>query len=1449
LALAALVCVTRVPGVPGAEDGDGEDDAKFDPRVYLDSEEEASGLLRAASRARSAEPPNWRAAIEKYLEVNTRFGNTMFASSDRLYLPVRELVRKEMDELPREGRDFYKAFKSREAELAVRRALTAGSFADLAAVPDLYPRLEQAATALYTLAEWCRARGDLVRAQIYWRQLLDEYPDWSGAGITAVAARAALAASESGRGGEGSQALETLRKHGALTRLRVAGREMAVADEVASRLKAAATAHTVPAESGGGEWHSIGGGAAHDGFMIGTVDAGIRRWLVPMGTPVDAQTRQQYAAQGVPLPQSAASRFPVCAAGMVILSGESDLAAFRVRSGQLAWPASRRGQPNLQLPAARMCLPAVGQEQVYAVLGQFAQANPYNRFQQQQQTKAAAPVLRAYSLSGGKLKWEGGASADSATRAFLRDVELVPVPVYAGGLVYCPAVKRGSINDVYMLCFDAADGRLLWKTFICAGQQLGGTYGMQLGWCEDVLPPAVGDGVVAVATNVGAVAVLDAFSGRTLWVYLYDRPETPLGHANIFGRRGNTTAEPDVWRPSAPIISGGLVLTAPQDSTELLALGVADGRVRWKSRRGSLRRLVGVEGGRLLCTGGKEAVCFAASSGKRLWRTPLASDEAGLGLMGAGYAVIPTAGGLLRVDTVSGKVMTVCRFKNGREEAGNLAVAGDVLVCAGAAGLGGYYSWEDIVSKLRARIAEEPDAAAPRAEMAEIYFSADRYAEAAGFFREVIEKAKPGERSEGTELVPQARRQIWESHSRLGASMEGEKRYAEALEQYRQAHAYAQSDAEKMLGHLRFARSLEATGDAAAAVADYQAVIRSFWPEMYEEAGRRVAAGAFAKAQIDRLIAARGAAVYARFEAEAAEVLKRAEEKRSAELAESVVGGYPNSGAVSPALLLIGELLTAEGRHADAAVRLREHAAKCRNAPRALEAGARLAQSYRAQGLGTLADAMLRRMLRDQPGRTFRLGDREWTVENFVAGQSVAAGPAGPALARPDLTPPFRKQWESSVCGPIPVMQPEQEPSGVFLTQGTRGELFAVDLKTGKALWRTGGPQAAPQQPVFYHGRTTPAAVSAGVVTAVVGGSVSALSLRDGKKLWETDLPGTPEDSPEAGGAAQVRSLQCAMAAADGLVVVAPAWARQNPAGGQQWSSRVSVLDQATGRLVWSGEDLPVASPVLLFEDGIIFCAGSEANRGMVRLEAYDAFDGRRRFSAQLPGAVQLLGMEMSPAGLLMLDSQMLRCFDSVSGKLRWTARTNANSAVIVAVDASRVVLGISTADRGRQACSAAAFDLASGKKLWSTTPVPGYMNTPRGWQQGVSPYASEAQNNTGQVFLVCAEPATGRGQLLVYDGESGKMLWKAQCQPRAAVSSLSQGARHVIATLTLGQSGKLCAWETASGKLVHEESIGGGRLLQCEDAVLLLAPDRTGRTKLTRLTPVGAAAAGGENR
>jgi len=1408
--LFALLALALVAPLALAQEEPGEEGDEFDPRVYLNTEEDADGLIRAAWRAR--ESGNWRAAIEKYLETIREYGGTVFASNERLYLPVRKLVRKELSELPKEGKAVYKLIKGRESNLAYRRAMAGSDIDGLKRIASDYPCLPAAPRALYLLGEWSRARGASGRALYYWQQLLTEYPDWEEASRAAVITRAALVAAESGRVAEGYRLLAALKKTSGLAKLRVGSTEGLVADRVARRLKAAGPGRGATAAVDAGYWPTIGGSPAHDRCAPRVVDAGVRRWQNPLSAAAVQSRSRYYGRKPVAKPaEGPPRRHPVCAGGMVYLAGNQTVLAVRAMSGSTVWAASR-GKVDEKLGCSRMTLPALGEGKVFVVQGNPAPST--SRFRPNQGTYRSEVKLRAYAIGGGKLRWESGAKESKKVREFLTEIDLVSAPVYDSGYVYVPAVKRGSINDLYICCFDAADGRLVWKTFVCAGYPMKvGHYYNATSVLEDALPPAISEGLIAFVSNVGAVSVLDAASGQLLWVYLYDRIEPPK--TDGLGRQVITTIES--WAPSPPIVSDGLFICAPQDSPHLLAFDLATGTIRWRSRRGKLKHLVGVSGGKLIASGGREVVGFSLRSGKRLWRGLLDDEEAGLGQVASGFAVIPTRKSFQRFDLKTGKLVARFRLKDGAAETGNLLVVGDVMVSAGNRAFGGYYAWKEITTKLNRQIAARPRAAGPRATLGEVYFSAEKYADAARIFKEALSRARPGETVGGVALAPVLRRQIWESFTRLGSREEKGSKFEGALGRYRQAHEYAVDDSCRMIDHIRFARCKEKLGRHPEAVADLQEVIARYPRETNKAGGILTPAGGFAKREIDRIIKARGREPYASFDRKAANLLSFAS---SVKAVRRVVDVYPNSSSVSPALIKLSEIFTARKKYADAASSLREHLFKRRGVPRELEVYARLALAYKGQEINGLARSVIRRMQRRNAEDSFKLAGKQWSVKEFAAKYMPKAKGPGKAPPAPDLTPPLATAWNYSggFNAQIAPNTSKFDVTGAAFVTLNRREVVALDLTTGRKLWSKAGPLGIANRMMLT------AVATSGSILAANGNRMRALSPATGETMWETQLFKAPKKNP------RFYTQYTRMLAGDGIIAAIPTWRDYDPKTRRSaYKSRVLVLDEASGREVWS-KDLGGQVRDARLADGTLLVTAYDYKTRKGKVVAFEIADGSTRFGAPLSANPQ--AMHVTDDLAVVPDRQNLNCYDLGTGKLKWRASLGGNSKRILAADETRVV---AYSQGGGVYC----YNIQTGKRLWKTSGISTIYHTV-GTGDNIQKHLVFPVYIQKHLMFPVYNRAKRTYRIVAVNTDNGKIAWQSSLPTGSYFQSVLTGKTHAMATLRVrkgrGYVYERRTWNTKTGKLVATRKLKTyGRLSTHEGSILQI----TG-TEIECLVPGG---------
>jgi outer membrane protein assembly factor BamB len=188
---------------------------------------------------------------------------------------------------------------------------------------------------------------------------------------------------------------------------------------------------------------------------------------------------------------------------------------------------------------------------------------------------------------------------------------------------------------------------------------------------------------------------------------------------------------------------------------------------------------------------------------------------------------------------------------------------------------------------------------------------------------------------------------------------------------------------------------------------------------------------------------------------------------------------------------------------------------------------------------------------------------REWSQWRGPARDGVAAFSA-PAAWPATLT----KRWEVTVGvgHSSPVISGERVI--IHTRQGEREVTRALDLKTGKELWR--GDYAAPytmNSAARGHGpgpKSTPTVAGGRVFTFGISGILSAHDVATGKVLWRTDAPPAP---PEFGTAMSP--------IVDGSLVIVHLGANDQGA--------LTAFEVASGapRWRWTGDGPAYASPVI----------------------------------------------------------------------------------------------------------------------------------------------------------------------------------------------------------------------------------------------------------------------------
>lgn len=292
-----------------------------------------------------------------------------------------------------------------------------------------------------------------------------------------------------------------------------------------------------------------------------------------------------------------------------------------------------------------------------------AQARQTRRMRRNEDAFEGPSAIRALDARTGELIWDtdavevsdsDGEPMKRITQFFdRRYVCFCGPPVVRGDRLYVPAMSSPKDGrEAFVVCFRSSDGEPLWKTSIAAFAS-----------SQDVLSVtaiAEEDGTLAVATNFGVVAALDAATGRIEWLHSY------LEQADRAG--GRPLASP-------PVIFGSRIVVLPQDAVAPLAFDRWTGRtaawpetaVAWED----VDTLVGRSGDWLVFAG-RRSCALRMSDGRVADLGEEASASSGRPALAGGRLYVPSRASL-RVFETAGWTQVDARPWAGGSQGGNVA--------------------------------------------------------------------------------------------------------------------------------------------------------------------------------------------------------------------------------------------------------------------------------------------------------------------------------------------------------------------------------------------------------------------------------------------------------------------------------------------------------------------------------------------------------------------------------------------------------------------------------------------------------------------------------------------------------------------------------------------------------------------------------------------------------
>ncbi|MBC8115279.1 MAG: PQQ-binding-like beta-propeller repeat protein, partial [Candidatus Saccharimonas sp.] len=343
--------------------------------------------------------------------------------------------------------------------------------------------------------------------------------------------------------------------------------------------------------------------------------------------------------------------------------------------------------------------------------------------------------LVSYDLRTGRPLWSVGG---------VESLEPFDLPL-AGSYFYgVPAVDgdellvvAGKGDDIRLWSLDRATGTPRWSQLIAYSDT---KIEQDVGRRWYTAQVASDGGIIVCPTTVGWLVAVDRLRQSVLWAHRYLPPSAQQERdpgTQFVPQRDLAT----LWSPSAPIISGSVVVYTPPEESVILALNALDGKRLWEKQKENWLYLAGVFDDRVILVGRSEIGAFALATGKSLWTSSL-GDEArpsGRGLAVGDLFYLPLSTGELRtIDLKHGKAVSHTYAPNNHPPLGNLAMHRGKLVALGPHGLVGFGQREAVLAEIQRRKAINPTDPSALLRESEIHLLNRTHAAALPLLRAIV---------------------------------------------------------------------------------------------------------------------------------------------------------------------------------------------------------------------------------------------------------------------------------------------------------------------------------------------------------------------------------------------------------------------------------------------------------------------------------------------------------------------------------------------------------------------------------------------------------------------------------------------------------------------------------------------------------------------------------------
>ncbi len=706
--LAVLFGLMLAPASAAQDDSGNEEDSNRITGFSIPNTRAAHAL---SARARShIDARRWNEAIEDLQTlIESHRGELIIvegvgSSTNPVHHGASGWAAEELLALPEEARNLYRARFGKRAQSALEQARASGNRQSVIELAHRWPATEEATLAWWTLGDIELELGNLVQAREAWMRALSrrlqqciggefllygghDPLEWRTVMAQLLASACPLL--------EGEQ----MRCDFALATL---GEENPLAE--AGQLSAATQ----------GSLRLPGPGEGAHGTPGPDASTWPRPFKIPSPHPFE--------------PGNSGNLFPVRVGDVVFLSNSMRLFAINAYSGNLRWASkmppgwedlsARRREEFFEgiSPRDTMIAPAAS-ERIVVSAHQVPVSDLENATFRNIAITTIIPDRRlyAYDIEPGTELWNHHPPEtwDGESGSFTDRVSVAGPPVISASRVIVPVHRMYGRIEFYVACFDLVSGEVLWTTQLVSGQRELNMFARAER--EFSAPPVrIEKDKVVVLTQLGAVAVLDLFSGSIIWETLYDQI-VPPARSSFSAQRIKS-----YWRNSPPVVADGTIVVTPFDSRSLIGYDLESGETLWSlpyshidqlagPYRDDVNLLIGADDNTVYL-GGWPVMALRSSGGlgreapmELAWRYPAGEIEtdnstSARAILLSDRIIIPTRSERIEVDRFGGgRRHKSVPWKSGRS--GNMLVEDGTLYTLTTGHLDGYFEWDMLLER------------------------------------------------------------------------------------------------------------------------------------------------------------------------------------------------------------------------------------------------------------------------------------------------------------------------------------------------------------------------------------------------------------------------------------------------------------------------------------------------------------------------------------------------------------------------------------------------------------------------------------------------------------------------------------------------------------------------------------------------------------------------------